>query len=422
MMSSFAVRLHSRLGDFWWYSLMMFAACRAADLLNAFVGLWLVPKFIDPAELGAVLPLTSFATSLALPVYIFAMTFMKEVNSLATRREFGQMKTFMRGVFAWCGVFLVLAVVLTRLTLPLFLEKMRVAEGSLGLVIIASAFVGCVAPVYSNALQALKRFRTLSVLGVFGAPVRLVTMLVAMPYRALTGYFVGQAASPAFSIVASLFCLRRELSVPAAPYWSRKVLKRLGRLFLGIAAYQFAAMITGLVEQTVLRDRLPALDSAAYYMVTRFSDIANFLSTTLLVTLFPYTAELAERGESTRPLVLKSSLAMIAFAGALAAFFALFGRQLLGLLPHGAEYAPYYWAIPWMIGVSALMSLQNFHTNTEVSAGRFGFLRWWVPFNVAYPIILAYLPIGSLPALLGCFTLAALLKLAFCAFDLTRQR
>ena len=37
-------RLHARLGDFWWYSLMLFLAMRAADGLNVFVGLWLVPK------------------------------------------------------------------------------------------------------------------------------------------------------------------------------------------------------------------------------------------------------------------------------------------------------------------------------------------------------------------------------------------
>ena len=24
-------KLHARLGDFWWYSLMLFCACRAAD-------------------------------------------------------------------------------------------------------------------------------------------------------------------------------------------------------------------------------------------------------------------------------------------------------------------------------------------------------------------------------------------------------
>ena len=68
-------RLHARLGDFWWYSLMLFCACRAADLLNAFVGLWLVPKYVDPSELGAVTPLGNFAGLLALPVAVFANTF-----------------------------------------------------------------------------------------------------------------------------------------------------------------------------------------------------------------------------------------------------------------------------------------------------------------------------------------------------------
>jgi hypothetical protein len=53
-MKRLARSLHQKLGDFWWYSLMIFCACRAADLLNAFVGLWLVPKYIGPSELGAV--------------------------------------------------------------------------------------------------------------------------------------------------------------------------------------------------------------------------------------------------------------------------------------------------------------------------------------------------------------------------------
>ena len=38
--------LHARMGDFWWYSLLLFCACRFADVLNAFVGLWLVPKYV----------------------------------------------------------------------------------------------------------------------------------------------------------------------------------------------------------------------------------------------------------------------------------------------------------------------------------------------------------------------------------------
>ena len=138
-------RLHARLGDFWWYSLMLFCACRAADLLNAFVGLWLVPKYVGSSELGAVMPLSSFAVFLALPVSIFATAFMKEITVLATHGEYGKMKSLMRGVFICAGAFLILALLTTRFVLPAFLMRIRVAEGSLGILIISTAFVGAIA-------------------------------------------------------------------------------------------------------------------------------------------------------------------------------------------------------------------------------------------------------------------------------------
>ena len=223
-------RLHARLGDFWWYSLMLFCACRAADVLNAFVGLWLVPKYVDPSELGAVMPLTQFANFLAIPVAAFANTFRNELTRLSIAKEFGKLKTLMRGVFAATAVFLFVAIVVARFTLPLFLERIRIVEGSLGLVIIATSFVGAVAPIYSNALQALKKFKAQSLLSIVGAPVRLIAMLIAMPFRAITGYFVGQAAVPVFTIGASVIALRKELSVKAEPYWTRETFKKFSAL------------------------------------------------------------------------------------------------------------------------------------------------------------------------------------------------
>ena len=436
-------KLHARLGDFWWYSLMLFCACRAADLLNAFVGLWLVPKYVGSAELGAVMPLTHFANFLALPVSIFATTFMKEMTVLATNQEYGKVKSLMRGVFIGAGVFLVLAFIATHFILPAFLERIRVANGSLGIFIIFSAFIGAVSPIYSNALQALKRFKTISFLSIASAPVRFVVMLVAMPFRALSGYFVGQAATPAFSIVASIWSLRRELSVPAVPYWSRQVFKRFSTIFIGIAAYSAAGNVLCLVEQTVLRQRLPDMDSAAYYMATRFSDIANFILFTLLTVLFPFTASLAAEGKSTRPLVVKSSLAMLATGVALAAIFIFAGRPILLLVPDGGKYVRYAWAIPCLIILAAVSGIQTFHTNTEVSAGRFGFLKWWVPVNLlfaaglmlitGYGYFSPYIPqswsaflaennFTSLKAIVIWFGATTLAKTGMSLWDLVRQK
>lgn len=381
-------RLRARLGDFWWYSLLVFAASRVADAINAFVGLWLVPKYVDPAELGAVAPLTSFAAYLAFPAMAFASAFRGELTRLAVGREFGKLKTLMRGVFAAVAVALVLAVVAAKFALPLLLERIRIVEGSLGILIIAASFVGAVAPVYTSAMQALKKFGEFSVICFVTAPVRFAAMLVAMPFRSLSGYFVGQASAPAFQIAASVFCLRKELAVPAEPYWSRPLAKRFAAVFLAFLAFGAAGGIPGLVEATVIRQRMCDLDSAGYYMATRISEIATFLYGTLAFTIFPYSAAAAAKGEDTRPIFLKSLAATTAFSALVAAAAALVARPVLTILPHGAEYAAYWWTVPCLIGISSMNAVVGMYTTVEVSAWRFSFLKWMIPLDLAYPALL----------------------------------
>ena len=381
-------KLHARLGDFWWYSLMLFCACRAADVLNAFVGLWLVPKYIEPAELGAVTPLANFANFLALPAAAFANTFRNELTHLAIGGEFGKLKSLMRGVFVAAAVFLFAAMVFARFALPLFLERIRIVEGSLGLIIIAASFVSAVGPVYSNAIQALKKFREFSLINMVAAPVRLLTMLVAMPFRAIAGYFVGQASVPAFTIAASVFSLRKELSAPSERYWSRATVKKFAALFAIFMAWGAATGFCGLVESTIIRQRLPDLDSAGYYMTTRFSEIATYLYGALIFAFFPFAAELSRDVKGRTGLILKASAANIAFCAVVALVFCLVAKPVLEFLPHGERYSAYWWAIPWHIMVIGLLAVPGFYTTAEIAANRFGFLLWAMPLELAYPALL----------------------------------
>ena len=381
-------KLHARIGDFWWYSLMIFVACRAADLLNAFVGLWLVPKYVDPSELGAVLPLAQFANFLAIPAAAFANAFRNEVSRLSVGKEFGKLKTLMRGVFIATAIFLFLAIIVARFTMPLLLERIRIVEGSLGIVIIAASLIGTVAPIYTNALQALKKFREQSLINIIGAPVRLIAMLIAMPFRALTGYFVGQAATPAFCIAASVFSLRKEFSTKAEPYWSRETSRKLLGLLATFLAIGLAAGLSNLIEATVLRQRLPDIDSAGYYMATRFAEIAGFLSATLSFTIFPFTANKAAKGYDYRPLVFKAMAANAIFCLLIALPFLFLGKNILSILPHGTQYSTYWWAIPWLIGISFPISIIGFFMTAEISANNFSFIKWMIPYDLGYPIIL----------------------------------
>ena len=383
-------RLHAKIGDFWWYSLMVFIACRVGDCLNVFVGLWLVPKHIGPDELGAVQPLTSFAAFFAIPAAVFASTFRQEVSNLAVRREFGKMKALMRSVFIATAALFLVALVAAKIALPSFLWRIRVAEGSLALVILAAAFIGPVASIYAVPLQALKKFKATSVINIFCAPIRLATMLATMPYRALVGYFVGQCSTPAFSIATSLLALKKELAVQAEPYWNREVLARLGRLFLLFGASAAIGGFSSLVESTVIRQRLPGVDSAAFYVVTRFSEIGSYLAGVLTLTMFPFTAELAARGKSTNGLVLKASAAIVATNALLAALFWVFGRQAISLVPHGDLYADFFWAIPMQVLLSTTNSCVGLYATAELSANRFGYMRITLPLQLAYAGLLLF--------------------------------
>lgn len=380
--------LHQKFGDFWWYSLILFLACRTGDALNAFVGLWLVPKYVPPSELGAVMPLVQLANFFAIPITAFANTLRNELSQLSINKEFGKLKTLMRSVFVASAIFMLVAVVAARFMMPAFLERIRIVEGSLGLIIIATSFVSAISPIYSNALQALKKFKAQSVISIIGAPIRLLTMLVTMPFRALSGYFIGQASIPIVNITASVIALKKELSVKAEPYWDRKTVRKFSKLF---TAFITIGLIDGfflLAEATTLRQRLCDLDSAGYYMALRFSEIAGLLAATLLFTIFPFTAEKAAKGENTSPLVIKALTVNAAFCALLALPFIFFGKSILSLLPHGDQYSTYWWAIPWMIGIAFLCSIMAFYFTAEISASRFRFLKWYLPIDFAYPVLL----------------------------------
>ena len=192
-------------------------------------------------------------------------------------------------------------------------------------------------------------------------------------------------------MAGSVFALRRDLSVPAAPYWSRPIVRKIALIFIGILAYQIAPMLAGLLEQSVIRTHLSDFDSAGFYMISRFSDFLYYLTFPLLLVMFPYTANASETGKSTRPFVLSCSLLTLGAAVLMMVVYHFFGRELLALLPHGADYAALATFMPFLVLITALTACQTFYTNAEVSAGRFGFLGWFIPVNAAYSLALSTL-------------------------------
>ena len=338
-MNRFIQRLHARIGDFWWYSLMIFVACRTGDAIQAFIGLYLVPKYVGTEELGAVMPLQSLATLFSAPLAVIATVFAKYVNVYATRGETGKVKCFIRDVIgASCLVFLVCTLAAVVL-LPHFYERLRVTAGLLTFLILASGFVGNISQLFTNALQGLKKFKTMSIVNVIGAPIRLLTLLVAMPIRALSGYILGQTTPPAASSLVAFLSLRRDFKNVACDTSWRRDLGEMLRYAAPIAIWTVGGYLIATVHGTLIRQRMPEVESAAYYMLTRLSEIGGYLGASLLTVLFPLAAEAHEQGQENRRILRHAVLGPFLFSLLLALVFAFFARPLFALVPIWRAYA-----------------------------------------------------------------------------------
>lgn len=364
-------RLHARIGDLWWYSAMIFIACRSGDAIQAFIGLWLVPKYVGPQELGAVLPLQQLTSFLTVPLAVVAVVFSKYVNTYATRGEYGKVKSFIHDVFTCSIVLFVICIAGAYLIAPFFYERLRIASGSLTLLILVCGLVGNLGSIIGAAQQGLKRFKTMALMNFLGAPIRLATLLVAMPFRALSGYILGQTTPGATTSLLSAIDIRHALK-PYAPDTSwRKDLPEIWRYLwpYALCTSLFSLFIT--LTSTVYRQRLPEIESSAFYMLSRLSEIAGYLGCSILAILIPLASEAHEQKRESTKTVKQAVIGTILSSTALALVFHLSAPFIFSSFDAWSAYRPYAHLLPAMTICTGLGSAITAATSYEIACRRF---------------------------------------------------
>jgi len=370
-MKSLLNRIHARVGDLWWYSAMLFIACRSGDVIQAFIGLWLVPKYVGPDELGAVLPLQQLAGFFTVPLAIVAVVFSKYVNTYATRGERGKVKSFIHDVILVSAALFLVCIVAAYFLIPHFYSRLNIAAGSLTVLVLASGFVGNISNLFGSALQGLKKFKTMTVQSLIGAPIRLVTLLVAMPFRPLSGYLLGQTTPPAATSVLAALSIRKDLKSEIPDTSWRKDLPEIWRYLWPIAIYTIFSTLFATITTTIYRQRLPEIESSAYYILSRFSDVAGLICASLNTVLIPMASEAHERGEDDIK-ALKHTLIWTA-ATTIGFFFlsAACAKPIFSLTKIWSSYANYAHLLPWMIALSGIASATLTIVSYEMACRRF---------------------------------------------------
>ena len=377
-----ATVLRRRLGPVWGAALLLFVAQRFGDAVNAFIGIWLVPRYVPQEELGAVLPLGQVAAFVAMPLAILLTPYAKLLNVHAERGEPGKVKAMFRDASLLALAVLVLTLAATPFFFPYVFRHFGIQNGNLALAIVVSATLGALAPVFTESLRALKRFGVASLLSATVAPLRLAAMWIALPFRGLTGYFVGQASGPAFqSGVALLDFLRRHRGVRCERYFRED-----RRVFLAfavpLAVSTLAGNLRGMAEMMPLA-LVPKIESAAYYQLTRFTEIASYLGLTLVFILFPVVSERHERGQDTRRILLQTMWGSLGLGLAFTAAFALAARPLFGAVGFLRDYAGFAGFILPLGAIASIRVASACFTTHETACSRFRFLRYTVPLALA---------------------------------------
>ncbi len=379
-MKDFLHRIHARVGDLWWYTALLFVAQRFGDAINMFVGMWLVPRYVPQEELGAVLPLTQFVGFFSLPLSIVTIPFMKFITVFIDRGEDGKAKAFIRDVFVAVAVLAVLTVPMAYFLMPMIFSRMHVECGSLGFLVIAVAVIGTTSSIFGYAIQGFRMYSVTIWIQVIQAPLRLVMMLVSMPFRALSGYMVGQTAGPIVQISAALIAFRRRFGqkVNPQPYWN-EYRENIIRYTLPFAIWSIAGTITGSLDSLVIRHRLPEFESAGYYMLTRFTDMAGYLGLAAAGFLFPMVASRKATDKDAQKILWQSVACAVIGGGAVVMLLTLFGGWLLGLVPEWRVYVSMTHLFPLIGAMTVCSTATGCFITYETAQGRFRFMWYVIP-------------------------------------------
>ena len=146
--------------------------------------------------------------------------------------------------------------------------------------------------------------------------------------------------------------------------------------------------VSSTIDSLVIRHRLPEFESAGYYIITRFSDIAAYLGTAFGAFVFPMVASKQARDQESQKILTHSIFGTLIVGLLFSGFLAVFGKNILGLTQLWQPYS----------SLSGLMALWSVNTTLsavtgclityETAQGRFRFLWYAIPLVVVKALFL----------------------------------
>jgi O-antigen/teichoic acid export membrane protein len=436
-------KIKTKLGELWWYSAILFIAQRLGDLINIYIGLWLVPQYVPMEQLGALLPLTQIIGLLGFPLAILLTPCTKFINTFSAKGEYGKVKSMLIDVCILLSLSSVLVGAYTWYSAPFFFARLRIDSTLLIWILTGITVTSLFTPIVNGVLSGLKKFRLMSVVGFFSTPVRMLVLFVLLPINGLLGYFSSQLALNVFFCVVSLWGIRHLVSrsVARESYYShwREMISYTGPFVIitGVST------LSTTVQYLVIRQRLPEVESAAFYFCSRFSEIPNMLWASIGCIFFPLISDAHEKGEKTNNTLTNVLTLLFVGGGFIALLLGLTIPWVFGKISQCSLYQPYAYLVGWLAFANVFRVGFACFSLHEMACRRFSFLWYALPIALlesaflvsftGYGFFVPYLPmpwvewmaslkVARLSYIVGVFFVTAMLPFALALLHLAVQR
>ncbi len=403
---------------------MVFLVLRLADMLNAVTGLWIVPQGINGEHLGALLPLTHFGALFALPITILSTVFIRQLCTYMVTGDHLRARGLLRDVFGFTLALLLVAMGIAMVCLPWICTLLRVPYTPAGYLAIGYGLLTAFVPIGLSALQATKRFGAIATGSALAAPARMGAMLLLLPLCGMSGYFLGQITPLLITLAVVLLTLRAELlgrgHCPLGAWFNdiRPMLRYAAWVALGAV---FGA-IQGLTLSFIIRHVLPTVDSAGYYLISRFAEITTYCGSTLWMVLFPFAVEAKAKGETSGKLRTGVVFVILLGGGLLAATLALILPPLFRFLPAYNDTLPYVPHAVYLTLITTIGMACGSHYQHATARNDFRYFRYMLPAALLTTATLLCFPWSNLLQLLHLLMLSNATQLLCVFLDILHRR
>ncbi len=384
--------LRERLGELWWYTACFFVVNRIGDVINLIVGLFIVPRILDSAQLGALLPLTQVGSAVSLPLGILLLPVGKFMNVFATRGEMGKCRALLQDTILVSLLFMVGMAVWLFACGDAILLRLDVVDRRLLWPIAAFALLSCIQPIVDSAAKSLKLFNTMLLSNAVGPYVRFAGMVVLLAPLGALGYMLAQLSSTLASVLVLLVAVLWVMSrmggrVSYAPH-----LKEMALYAAPLVVYTMASRIQGPIESFVIRRWLPSDVSAGYYFAWTLGNIPCYFTMAMTPFLWTLVSERFEKGEKTDKLLVQSQLFNLGVGGVMTLAFAMLMPwffSLPGPWQAYTDYAGFVWQVSL---IRMLRTSLDYFMLYENACRRFKYMWYVVPAMLVESALLYCLP------------------------------